>query len=292
MSDASPFKVVGKRQLNKPFLNNILSTNICLYKYLANLFFDGDMERIVWASTDMMFRRRIEQLAKKKLDESENTNLGILEMPFCSFRLTQDGIQPGVQRSWWNPVLHTKGVWINELGKKVVLTPVTLNYEACFCCTHDSDLYWAQQENVWDANFETILESFVDAQSKDGEKQTLKNIVIFDASPHVNNKFAENDWLEQNKIQTITLDIACETWLIADDRQHKYSLTKTVLFDFLQGANYHNLLHQEGDVDEQAEQVVWDLFMGNNVSRTNYPIEPENMVQLSEGVLFPELVTA
>ena len=281
MSDANdPFIVRGRAFSNKPFFNNILSTNISLYKYMADLFFDGDMGRVVWASTDMMFRGRQEQLAVRKVDNLPNDNLGILDMPFCSFRIAQDGIRPGSQRNWWNPALHVEGMWIEELGRRIQITPATINYEACFCCNHDIDLYRAQQDQVWDKNAETILESFVDAAAPDGSVHTLKNIIIYDAEPHANAQFSEKDWLEKNKIQTITLDITCQTWLIAEDKHHRYSVTKKVLLDFLHGANYYNLIHGEGDVDSQAEHVVWNLFMGNNPGRSVEDVRLENLEQV------------
>jgi hypothetical protein len=276
------FAVKGRSHFNKPFFNNVLSTNIALYKYMADMFFDGDMERVVWASTDMMFRKRQEQLQERKADNSPKTNLGILDMPFCSFRLTQDGIHPGTQRNWWNPALHVEGMWIEELGRRLRLTPATLNYEACFCCNHDNDLYLAQQEQVWDKNAETILESFVDASAPDGSTHTLKNIVIYDAEPHVNPQFSERDWIEKNKIQTITLDISCQTWLIAEDEHHRYSVTKKVIFDFLHGANYYNLIHEDGDVESQAGQIVWDLFIGDNPSKSVANIRPTNLKPASQ----------
>lgn len=269
MSDENdPFAVRGRTFYKKPFFNNILSTNIALYKYIADMFFDGDMERVVWASTDMMFRKRQEQLAEKKLDNSPKTNLGILDMPFCSFRITQDGIHAGTQRNWWNPALHVEGMWFEELGRRLRLTPATINYEACFCCNHDTDLYMAQQEQIWDKNAETILESFVDAEAPDGTVHTLKNIIIYDAEPHVNPQSSEKDWLEKNKIQTITLDISCQTWLIAEDDTHRYSVTKKFIFDFLDGAKYVNRFKPENDEDSfEAERVIYDLFMNDRVGK-------------------------
>jgi hypothetical protein len=242
------------------------------------MFFDGDMERVVWASTDMMFRKRQEQLAERKVGDIPKDNLGILDFPFCSFKITQDGIQAGTQRTWWNPALHIEGMWFEELGRRLRLTPATINYEACFICNHNTDLYWAQQEQIWDKNAETILESFVDATAPDGSIHTLKNIIIYDAEPHVNSQFTERDWLEKNKMQTITLDISCQTWLIGEDNHHRYSVTRKVLFDFLEGSGYlPNLIHGEGNVDAEAQKVVWDIFMGKNESREFTPVIPKDM---------------
>jgi len=261
-----PFIVRGRTFFDKPSFNNILATNIAIYKYLADMFFSGDMGRVVWASTDMMFRKRQEQLAERKLNDSPKTDLSLLDLPFCSFRLTQDGIKPGgSQRSWWSPALHVEGMWFEELGRRLRITPVTINYEACFCCNHDTDLYMAQQNQVWDKNTETIVESFIDATAPNGDVHTLKNIIIYDADPHVNQTFTEKDWLEKNKIQTITLDINCQTWLVDEDINHRYSVTKKVLYDFLHGANYYNRISGEKDVDTAANKIISDIFHKDNV---------------------------
>ena len=288
MPDANDFAVRGRAFSSKPFFNNILSTNISVYKYMADLFFDGDMGRVVWAGTDMIFRKRQEQLAIRKADNAPKDNLGILDMPFCSLRIAQDGIRPGSQRNWWNPSLHVRGMWIGELGRRLQLTPATINYEACFCCSHDTDLYRAQQDQVWDKNAETILESFVDAIAPDGAAHTLKNIIIYDAEPHANAQYAEKEWLEKNRIQTITLDISCQTWLIAEDRHHRYSVTKKVIFDFLHGAGYCNLMRGEGDADSEAGQVVWDLLMGGNPGGPVYDVQPENLNQIPPQNYIPQ----
>jgi hypothetical protein len=273
-----PFQVKGRAFFNKPFFNVILSTNIAIYKYLANLYFDGEMERIVWASTDMMFRKRQEQLAVRKQNHNPKDTLGILDMPFCSFRLTQDGINEGTDRTWWNAALNVEGIWVEELGRRVRITPMTLNYEACFICQHDADLYWAQNANIWDKSRESVVESFIDAVGPDGAIHTLKNIIIYDATAHMNAQYSESDWLEKNKLQTITMDIQCQTWAMEEDKHHRYCVTRKVLFDFLEGSGYlPNLVHGEGDVNTEAQKLVWDIFMGKNDSREFNPIIPKDM---------------
>lgn len=273
-----PFQVKGRAFFHKPFFNVILSTNIAIYKYLASLYFEGDMERVVWASTDMMFKKRQEQLAARKQDHNPKDALGILDMPFCSFRLAQDGVNEGSDRTWRNPALNVEGMWIEELGRRVRVTPMTLAYEACFICQHDADLYWAQNANVWDKAKETIVESFIDAVGPDGTAHTLKNIIIYDATAHMNAQYTERDWLEKNKLQTVTMDIQCQTWAMEEDKHHRYCVTRKVVFDFLEGSGYFpNLTHGEGDVDAEAQKMVWDIFMGRNESGEFTPVIPKDM---------------
>ena len=82
--DDSFFQQKGKGWFNKPFYNNILSTNIAVWRYLADSFFDGDLTRIVWSSPDMMFRIRQQQVAayKQKGEVDKNVEL----MPVQAFQ--------------------------------------------------------------------------------------------------------------------------------------------------------------------------------------------------------------
>jgi hypothetical protein len=83
----------------------------------------------------------------------------------------------------------------------------------------------------------------------------------------MNSQYKERDWLEKNKLQTITMDIQCKTWAMEEDKNHRYCVTRKVLFEFLDGSGHlSNLAHGEGDVDDDAQNLVWDIFMGKNES--------------------------
>jgi hypothetical protein len=73
------------------------------------------------------------------------------------------------------------------------------------------------------------------------------------------------------------MDIQCQTWAMEEDTHHRYCVTRKVIFDFLRGANYFNLMHGEGDVDSQAGHIIWNLFMGDNVGQSVGDVQPENL---------------
>jgi hypothetical protein len=103
-------------------------------------------------------------------------------------------------------------------------------------------------------------------------------LIIYDADAHMNAQFTDRDWLEKNKLQTITMDIQCQTWAMAEDKNHRYCVTRKVLFDFLEGSGYlPNLVHGEGNIDDAAQKIVWDIFMGQNESGKIDPIIPKDM---------------
>ena len=166
--DDSFFQQKGKSWFNKPFYNNILSTNIAVWRYLADSFFEGDLTRIVWSSPDMMFRKRQQQVASYVQQGKADKNAGVLDMPFCAFRLDQDSASVNHERTWFNQALNTKGMWIEELGRYVRLTPATFNYTGILVCQNDIDLQYITHKMLWDDSNETLLESFIDTEAEDG----------------------------------------------------------------------------------------------------------------------------
>ena len=217
------FAVKGNPFFKKTFYSTILSTNIAVGRYLAETLFEGDLGRLVWASSERTFRRRSEQVASRK------PNIGTLDFPYCSYRLIQDGIDRATQRPWFNQSLNVRGVWINELGRKVRVTPVQLKYEGVICVQHDTDLYLLQQVLLWDASNETLLSPILETEGNNGEKQEIKNIGVVYVSPRMNSRFAESDWVQNNKIQAIDLDIMVDTYLLHDNRSGYWITVKSAL---------------------------------------------------------------
>jgi len=223
------FAVKGNPFFKKTFYSTILSTNIAVYKYLADKLFEGDLNRVVWASNERTFRRRVEQVSAR------NPSIGGLDMPYCSFRLSQDGLEKTVQRPWFNQALNVEGVWIEELGRKVRVTPVQLRYEGVVCVQHDTDLYWLQQLLLWVSSNETIITPTLETESDgfDGEGkgkiEEIKNIGVTNVTPHMNSRFTENEWIQNNKIQAIDLDISVDTYLLLDNRKGYWIAVKSAL---------------------------------------------------------------
>jgi hypothetical protein len=217
------FTVKGNPFFKKTFYSTVLSTNIAVTQYLADTLFDGDLGRIVWASNDKTFKKRQEQVTKR------SPTIGTLDLPYCSFRLSQDGAEKSTQRPWFNQALNVEGVWIEELGRKVRVTPVHFQYEGVVCVQHDTDLYWLQQLRLWDASNEKILKPVLETENESGGKEEIKNIAVIYLTPHMNTRFSENDWVQNNKIQAIDLDIQVDTYLLLDNRKGYWIAVKSVL---------------------------------------------------------------
>jgi hypothetical protein len=153
-------------------------------------------------------------------------------MPYCSFRLSQDGVEDKAQnRPWFNQSLNVRGMWIEELGRRIRITPVKLKYEGVICVQHDTDLYWLQQRLVWEESNETIIKPVLETVDEKGKPQQIANIAVTTLTPHMNSRFSENDWVTNNKIQAIDIDVQIDTYLILDQRKG-YWITKSALLEF------------------------------------------------------------
>ena len=250
--DNSYFQTKGKSWWKKPFYNNILSTNIAVWRYLADTLFDGDLTRVIWSSSEQMFRKRQTQITSLVQQGVVDQNAGVLDIPFCAFRIEQDAASTDHERTWFNQALNTKGMWIEELGRYVRLTPATFNYTAVLVCQGDLDLQYITHKMLWDDSNETLLESFIDTTAEDGSVQTLKNIVVCSTRTHMNPDYSESDWLEKNKLQTVRIDLPCGTWIMGEDL-HNYWITKKVVFDFLDDAKI--VVHEEVPVEQLLQEV-------------------------------------
>jgi hypothetical protein len=242
------FAVKGKSFYNDTFHNTILATNIAVYQYLADMLFDGDLNRIVWASNDKTFRKRMEQLQKR-----ENPS-GTLDIPYASFRLSQDGVtdRASTRPAWVNQTLNTKGMAIDELGRKVKLTPCHLQYESVICFSHDADIYRIQQKLLWDQSNETLLKPILTTKGPEDKEFDIELIAVVDNVPHLNSRFSEADWIVQNKIQAIDMDITVDTWLL-EDNYSGYWLSKKVILQFVQDALPEIILSQA--VEDEADPL-------------------------------------
>ncbi|MGL5913585.1 MAG: hypothetical protein ACRCZB_05415 [Bacteroidales bacterium] len=215
----------------------------------------------------MAFRRRQQQVASLIQQGKLQGNIGVLDFPFCAFRLTSDAISPTSDRTWINQSLNVEGIWLEDIQRKVRLTPATLTYEVLFLCQADIDLHYITQKFLWLQSNETLIEAFIDTEDNNGVMQTIKNIVVVNITTHMNDSYTESDWLEKNRIQTMSVDIPCGTWLMGDDRK-RYALTKKVIFEFIESASLP--IKIEEDVNQQeAEQAIYETFSSKGIWGNN-----------------------
>ena len=211
---------------NKWSANEIVSyaLDIQLDKWIGDtLLFPPD--RIIYASNDYTFRERTRQKKASTID------IGTLDLPYVSYYRTG---YSECERPWWNNWANLFGVYdvANEnyetkIGK-LRLAPVRIEYESTAFFNQSKDCEYALVKLLHDTSNETIL--FPELVVSD--TYSLKNPAIMETEIEFNPEFNERDWLEQNKIFTISMNWYVDTFLIIGD-DIDIAIAEEVILDFV-----------------------------------------------------------
>jgi hypothetical protein len=190
----------------------------------------GGLDRLVYASNDFALRKRSQDLLKRQEDiDSTQTQL---DFPFFSYKRT--GLEFSDEGRWHNQAF-SPGIYIDELETKVYMDPVSITFEGIVWCSTENDLQWLIQRLrfIADGLTEREMDSMLVYNGIDVPIWAQLNFNSINFEP----QFNENDWLENNKIHTISLDFQLDTFLIRFGDPLKegvanWSLVDEVIFTF------------------------------------------------------------
>ena len=202
------------------FLNSIHSANIALWDHYASMFFDGDINRIIYCSSDHAF--------KKRAREQENNSLNL---PFMNFKIEPDGIVNGGERNWWNMASNTSGMYIDELKRKLRLQPIEIEYDSKLYIHAESDLQYAMSILHWDDSNETLLKPLLYIETEDHQQHTIENIGVLRYRASFDADYNESDWLERNKIRVIDINMTLETFMVLEN--FRFGIPNKVILDMV-----------------------------------------------------------
>lgn len=230
------------------FINTFYSANITLEQYYTNLVFGGETGRIVYSSTEFAFRKRTQQIAERnQLPSNTQISLNTLELPFMNYRGKP---VPGTERTWWSSPLNTGGVFIDELGYKIRLFPVTFQYDATLYFHKEEDNFYAFNLVAIDDSNETQVN--YEMQIDD---QVVANIGVLSYNIDYEPTYNENDWLQQNDIRTIKLDFELQTFLMKSNSSG-FAVTEQAILDFYTMHPEYPVDPDEGGVIQDYEQII------------------------------------
>ena len=220
----------GEEFTNKNFYNSLIANKIALETHFGELLFRDDLTRIIYSPNDFCFRDRL----RKNKNES-----GDLNIPFMNYYLKPSGVNKDTSpRALWNNMNQIQGMlgdYQEETGFKFKVIPINLNYEGTVFYSQPFDVFYAQQQlNMKQAN-ENILYSYFDLPNVtvSGYDSTRLEVPIFiNYEPDYNAIYDQTDWLEENKILTIGMDIEAITFFIFSD-DTEVSLSKEVILNFI-----------------------------------------------------------
>jgi hypothetical protein len=218
------------------FLNVVYATDIALENYFSSLLFSGDLTRVVYSSNDYAFRKRSDD---KK---------GNLDLPFLNYKL--NNFEPG-ERLRWNLTAYQTGLYIPELTAKIQYAPITLSYQSSFWVHRWDDLIYAYDLLIAEFDNKTLIEPVVQIGS---EQLKLSALVKFELE--FNPTYTEQDWLDRNKISSISLDFTVDIFRLRTN--FDITLVEDVVFEFASNHGYETNSYEETInlvVDHLTEEV-------------------------------------
>ena len=251
-------------------INTVLSTTLALYDYFEDIIFNVETDpsrrsRIVFAKNEYAFRARLQDL--KREEANSEFQINTLNMPFMNFGISSISLSD--QRLLATHQLATEGVFIEELGKKVRLFPVVIQYEGCFFTTQTSDAQIVLAKLYKQAAAETLLKPMLYY-----DKQEVANFANLSYSDITyDGQYSESDWLEQNRIHTVAFSFNIDTYFIDSDPgidatdPSDYALVKDLYLKFSSRRNLTDWPEDENDydimlhaaVDHVNQSVNWDF---------------------------------
>lgn len=226
------------RNLDTNFRNVIYALNDAWEEHIAGLLFNGDTDRVIYASTNYSLRERA--------SSNENNNINL---PFVNYYTTN--IENSNDRMWFSHVGNIEGVYIDELDRNIRFAPIRIDYDCSMWFQSDYDLLWASNQILFDDSNETIIDYYINING-----QNIKNIGWLEYNLQYKPTYEEQDFLEQNKIFNMKLDITFYTFMIQDNLD--VALTEEVIFKFLNTTKDIDDLTDEDY--ELAEELIIDYF--------------------------------
>jgi len=201
---------------------------IALDNHLANTFFNGDLTRIVTASNNYALRKRSDQ-------DKDTSNLNL---PFMNYKRTEWGFDDRIGK-WSNPAF-SEGVYLAEIGKKVRILPIVVSFESILWFATESDIAKAYHLLRFDSDGLTELEYELVI---DGTTYPMWLWFTYDDAKF-DPDYNESDWLEQNKIRTVSLNFTAHFFDI-ESGSTDFAITEKVIHDFIVRNNLGDISQEE-----------------------------------------------
>ena len=188
-----------------------------LEKWLSTRMFREDTSRVFCASNDYAFRRRFELT-----DTSENfkdLDVSSLRFPFCNYWPQNTGWQHDTRIAANSAALIYTGIYEGNTKIRAaagsINIPITLYYDR----ENDSRLAY---EKLY---FYTYNEHYYETDAIfAGQTLKLPMVITLD-NLQFNPQFNESNWLRQNRIFPITVNINLRSYILYPPKQPRYDLS-------------------------------------------------------------------
>lgn len=225
-----------------------------LEKWISEQLFRNDDSRVFCASDDYAFRRRFELTDTSK--NYKDIEVSSLRFPFSNYWPQNSGWQPD-NRIAANPApLIYTGIY--EGYTKIRAAAGIINIPTTFYFDREDDARMAYEKLYFltynEHNYSTtgILA---------GETLGIPMIITVN-NLRFNPNFKENDWLRQNRIFTVTVDLNLRSYIIYPPNQPNWDVTVDA-----EGEQSDGNIYDDGSVSyEPVNEVILNMKDYNNLT--------------------------
>ena len=242
------------------------SNKISIEAWLTKLLFHNDLSRVVYATQDIAFRRRIETLDQGKDDEAP-LKPEMLDLPFASFSMSGDP-EPDDRMAAVNATEAVTGLYYEEEDRKMRTIAIKTKYKIICWFSRRDDVRMAHQllfqemipkHPIWMytpvkwRNITVNLPTFVELES-------------INTTPD----YKERDWLTKNRIFPIEIELTSRSYMLTINNVDK------IIQLPMRFANYEDIFEEDEYEEVITEEVAltwaaqkFDIDIDTNAVDTN-----------------------
>lgn len=245
------------------------SNKVSIEVFLAKLLFHDDVRRVIYSTQDAAFRKRIESLDKGKNEEAP-LKPEMLDLPFASFSMIGDP-EPDDRMAAVNATESVTGLYYEEEDRLMRRLAVKTKYKIiCFFSRLD-DVRIAQQLLMWEQKPDHPIWMYNNVKWR-GINIDLPTFATIE-SINTNPDYKENDWLKNNRIFPIEVEITIRSYQLGINNVDK------IIQLPMRFANYKDEFEDDEYMEVITEEVVLNwaaLKWGLDVDTTKINVENDD----------------
>ena len=229
------------------FRNSLYSLNISIEKHFIKNYLNNDFTRITYAQNNYALRQRaIGENSTEAVGQQTNN----LNLPFINYRVANGGMNKNTTRPWFNPTSNIEGVFIDDLNRKIRMSPIKIQYESTFWLYTDLDMQYIFNQLKFENDIEIRIPYLITIDGVD-----LKMPAIARYNLQFDPLYNQMEWLKTNQIHSISINFDIDTYLIRDNVN--VGIPNTILFEF---ATTQQGIIAENFVPDETYQLIVDRF--------------------------------
>ena len=217
------------------------SNKISIEAFFTKLLFHDDLSRIIYATPDIAFRKRIEMLDQGKDDEAP-LKPEMLDLPFASFSMSGDP-EPDDRMAAVNATESVTGLYYEDEDRLMRTTAIKTKYKVICYFSRLDDVRIAQQLLFQEMIPKHPIWMYTPVKWRliTVNLPTFVSIESINTSP----EYKERDWLTKNRIFPIEIELTSRSYMLTINNVDK------IIQLPMRFANYEDVFE-----DDEYEEII------------------------------------